>query len=318
MNMGNALDAKAGSAVAASKSEAMFGLPGKSVLGSAGSGTAVYFNEKTNFTQEINDPLSGTNDLFGSSLAIGKKFMVVGAPRDYLSGGPLERSGAAFVANKKDFLPNVLSGHEVHDFDQIGAAVAVSNKFIAVGAPGYSGGTGAVHIFNAKTRAFVTTLTIGGTLFNLPHFGSSLVFSGKYLFVGAPNDDFGLFGFPGYEGAAGSVIQYDTKAWTIVRTLRAPSIEGSAEFGASLSADKKRIAVGSPGTATAGIERGSAFLYDIKTGDFQETFVSAEPIDHEEFGRSVLLTAPNLLAVGAPATEVDSREGNVYVFTLSN
>lgn len=313
LDMGVESGASAGLSAAASKTEIIFGMPGRTLSGQPAAGAVFYYNEKVGNSPTIENPVSDANDLFGWSAAMNKTSMVIGAPNDFFAGA---HSGSASIVPKVNFAPQALPIPEYNAGDEIGAAVAMSTKLIAIGAPGWSGGAGRVYVFDAKTRLHLRTLSIGGSLFNVPHFGSALVFSGKYLFVGAPDDDYGLIGFPGYASSAGSVTQYDTKTWEAVRTLRALVPEGGAGFGGAIHADKKRVVVGSPKRLAGGIERGNAELFDIKTGVNLREFTSPAPINGERFGTAVLLLKGNRVVIGAPAPNLTTRDGNVYAFEL--
>jgi hypothetical protein len=70
---------------------------------------------------------------------------------------------------------------------EFGAAVAISDTYAVVGEPAYdpaSPKSGAVHVFNATTGAFIRTLKPTDST-NNDGFGFSLAIQGKYLLVGA-------------------------------------------------------------------------------------------------------------------------------------
>ncbi|MGI8905535.1 MAG: FG-GAP repeat protein [Candidatus Sumerlaeaceae bacterium] len=306
-----------GWSLATTKFEVLVGYPGKTAGGFGHAGEAMYYNEKIGNSPTLSNPAPATNDEFGKSVAMSTKLMVIGAPGD-VGGTEGDLSGSAFVARKTDFVVQRLPLPSYEDGDRAGAAVAVSTRFIAVGAPGALVGstpnTGVVYIYDAKTLAYITTI-IGGDFLNGPLFGSAVAFSGKHLFVGAPAQHVGN-PFLGFVFSAGAVFQYETKTWTAVRVYNSASPQSNADFGASLSVDSKRIAIGSPRHDEAASNGGKAELFDLKLGAFIGDFRSPVPVSEENYGASVLLMKGNRLAVGAPAPTSTSTDGKAYVYPL--
>jgi hypothetical protein len=174
-----------------------------------------------------------------------------------------------------------------------------------------------VHLYDAKSHLFRITLSITDPLAS-PRFGESVVFGGKYLFVGAPGQNFGNPVVPGSVGIAGAVYQFDTKTMTLVHTYFSPVPQASGGFGTSISADRKHLLVGSPTYDTAfGIDAGAADLYDIRTRTFLSSPSSGSPTDSENFGYAVALFKPSQMAISAPAPDSPSNDGHVYIRAIT-
>lgn len=320
VNLSVSGSAREGGALAACKADVVFGLPG-AMVSAVAAGSVTYHREKKGLFLEVDNPFPAADDEFGKSVAIGSKLIVAGAPGD--AGGPgAARSGSAFAIRKKNLVPVRLPLPAYAAGDRAGAAVAVSNRYIAVGAPGtvVSGiaDQGAVHIYNAKTLAYERTLTGADIFGNPPKFGSALAFSGKYLFVGAPFYDYGISTAIGYSPAAGRVWQYDTRTWTVVRAFNASEPSSSAEYGCAIAADKKFVAIGSRKHYHEGTsEAGKAEVFSIKTGARVADLVSPSPTVQEHYGASVLLLKGNRVAVGAPFEPSTTSDGKVYVHSFA-
>ncbi|MGI8905010.1 MAG: hypothetical protein ACR2IE_00775 [Candidatus Sumerlaeaceae bacterium] len=313
INTFSAAGSHGGAALAAGRNDLLVGVPSYN----SSVGDADYITPTGGVG--IANPSPAANDEFGRAVAVGKKQLVIGAPGDAGGPGP-ELSGSAFVASKRDLIIMRLPLPSYTNGDSAGYAVAISNKLIAVGARGTASGSiassGAVHVYDAKTHAFLITLTFSNP-FTGPRFGESLAFSGNNLFIGAPGQDFGSPVVPGYVPAAGAVYQFNTKTMQLVRTFVPSSPQDSSGFGTSISADRKRLLVGSPKHDTAaGTDAGKADLFDLKTGVFHSSLFSDAPAASEYYGQSVLLMKRNRAAVGAPAPDNTSNDGHVYVHTL--
>lgn len=305
---------KDGGAVAGGSNDFLIGAPGAS----SSAGQAEYWRPLHNAV--IHNPAPAANDEFGRAVAVGKKQLIIGAPGD--AGGPgSELSGSAFYVSKRDMTPIRLPLPSYATGDAAGSAVAVSSKFIAVGSRGAasasSPNSGAVHIYDAKTHLRRITLSITDPL-SSPRFGESLAFGGKYLFIGAPGQNFGNPVVPGSVGVAGAVYQFDLKTMSLVHTFFSPAPQASAGFGSSVAADRKHLLVGSPTYDTAfGTDAGAADLYDIRTGAFLSSPLSGSPADSENFGQAVALFKPSKMAISAPAPDSPTNDGHVYIRAIT-
>lgn len=132
-----------------------------------------------------------TYDLFGASVAISGKTLVVGAPRE-----PPNGSGSVWVIPLGDDLSvdktkvSVLFSDAAHD--AFGSSVAVWGHTIVTGAPGDGtiGGPGAayVHVWDGADWVPQATLAAGGQL-GTDAFGSSVAVWQDTAVVGAPQRD---------------------------------------------------------------------------------------------------------------------------------
>jgi hypothetical protein len=157
----------------------------------------------------------------------------------------------------------------------------------------------------------------GPFLVNGARFGTATLLTSKYLFVGATEQDYIVPIPPTVVASVGAVYQYSTKDWSLVRTYYSSQPHTSAEFGAALAADSKRVAIGSPKDDTLASNAGKVEVFDIKTGQPVSTLSSPTPSTEEQFGTSLLFMKGNRLAVGAPAPLVSSNDGHVYVNQLN-
>ena len=206
--------------------------------------------------------------------------------------GPLS-AAVRFYVSKRDLIPIRLPLPNYATGDQAGCAVAVSNKFIAVGSRGVQAAPPLTQVRCISTMPRPTHFASPLALDPLasPRFGESVAFGGKYLFIGAPGQNSGGPVIPGSVSVAGAVYQFDLKTMTLVHTFFSPTPQADAGFGTSVAADKKHLLVGSPTFDTSfGTDAGAADLYDIRTGAYLTSPFSGSPGTSEHFGQAVLLS----------------------------
>ena len=220
--------------------------------------------------------------------------------------------------------------------DNFGQAVAIEGDWLAVGAPGDDGhsgaNTGAVYIFKKHPIGWVVNQRIYDTyagftsLESGDKFGSSLALSGDRLVVGAPGDD----GHSGANSGAAYVFKLtDTdENWVLEREIADTStgftvLESGDRFGHSLALDGRWLAIGGPGAdGSSRNDTGAVYIfkktrstwdYKHKISDESTGFKSLWAGD--ELGSALSLEG-STLAIGAPKTTSSSvRSGAVYIFT---
>lgn len=182
--------------------------------------------------------------------------IVIGAPGITGGGGAYRYAVGSGVASPGLVGPFAISTRSTGD--EAGAAVAVSDRFVAVGSPndgdGVTGNPGSVIVYvRVGTGALTSSglLQATGTIDTGDRFGASLSLWGDYLAVGAPNDE---------GGGTVHVYEYDSMAatpWTLVRQISLGT-GALAQFGKSLDLDGGFLAVGAPGLFSG---QGQAYLY---------------------------------------------------------
>lgn len=125
---------------------------------------------------------------FGAAISTDMRSLVVGAP-----GRPFQQSeqvGRAYVydAQRLSAAPQVIETPGVGASQRFGAAVAVRDSLMAVGAPGALRGEGQVHIFGAGAMGFVYDQALKAQAGLGGEFGAALAIDedGQTLVIGAP------------------------------------------------------------------------------------------------------------------------------------
>ncbi|MCB1208086.1 MAG: FG-GAP repeat protein [Verrucomicrobiales bacterium] len=120
-------------------------------------------------------------------------------------------------------------------------------------------------------------------------YGYAMAGSEKYLVVGET--------LQGHVAAfSGAVHVYDARTLRLLRTLKAPTPETNAEFGAALALFGDRLLVGAPG---ASFGKGAVYHFDLRKGRLINTLGLETPVAGDRYGSAVVI-ADNVVAIGAP------------------
>jgi len=122
---------------------------------------------------------------------------------------------------------------------------------------------------------------------------------------------------------AGAIYVFD-RATRLQRFKLTPDDGGpNWRFGEGLALRDSQVLVGSPGDATLGASAGSAYLFDLETGQQLQKFVAPDGVPLDNFGRSVAFGAgtDEIAVVGALTQDLEQgliNTGAAYVFNLSD
>eukprot|EP00632_Arachnochrysis_sp_CCMP2950_P002768 CAMPEP_0185708908 /NCGR_PEP_ID=MMETSP1164-20130828/27539_1 /TAXON_ID=1104430 /ORGANISM="Chrysoreinhardia sp, Strain CCMP2950" /LENGTH=473 /DNA_ID=CAMNT_0028376379 /DNA_START=373 /DNA_END=1790 /DNA_ORIENTATION=- len=199
--------------------------------------------------------------------------------------------------------------------EAFGSSAAMSDKYIAIGAPGsnssfigkavylYSLSFDVVNSSFSVERLDVLQESLEDATYD---YGASLALSGQTLVVGAPNSQ-AAGGAYIYQAASNSE---STVEFEMMKHVQASSGSSGDDFGSSVAIHTDLIVVGAPG-------QNKVCVFKFATGAWSDEIVSlsvALTSDGSKFGYSVAINE-NLIAVGAPYHADDSGcKGAVFVF----
>jgi len=241
---------------------------------------------------------------FGTAVAIRDDVVVVGAYGDAHAG---YRSGAAYLFD-------VTTGQQLHKLmaddaapqDWFGKAVAVAGDIALVGASAdddAGDGSGSVYVFDVLTGQQLRKL-IAEDAAAFDCFGDWVAISDNVAIIGAPGDGDGT----------GAAYLFNVVTGQQLHKLTAD--DGAAEdgFGGCVAISGQIAIVGAPNYDDAGNESGSAYLFDITTGQ-QLQKLNADDADAQEyFGASASISG-HLAIVGAPWDDDNGQlAGAAYIF----
>lgn len=184
-------------------------------------------------------------DGYGSVLALGDGLAYVSAPAAASGSGTVY----SFVRNPETNMwegKGQIEAPSRQDGDGFGSSLLLAENALAIGAPGYSNGTGLVFLFEREAdlgdfvllghlSPFVAERNAG--------FGSAIALSGERLWVGAP-------GFGGRRGT-GVVFEFDIDPSTMAvrgtRIIQSPPLQARSQYGAAIAVNSRIAVVGAPG-----------------------------------------------------------------------
>lgn len=283
----------------------------------------------------LSAPGGSAGDLFGSSVAINKRIVVVGAPYRTVHGH--RRQGAAYVfvkprsgwAHAKPVA--TLTVAKGHARDYFGASVAVSGRTIAVGAPFVSKGSnsheGAVYLFTEPAAGWSAARHPTGRLFPSDRtsgdtFGASLAASSRTFVVGAPLH---LVGQHARQGSAYVYVEPHGGWLTHNRQtaeLTAADGEPGTEVGYSVAVSGRTVVAGAV-YAKVGSHAGAGAVYvftEPRSGWRNALSTARLTVRHahssQYLGYAVAVSG-RTIAAGAPDSKVghNKLQGLTYVFT---
>ena len=193
---------------------------------------------------------AATNVYFGWSVAISDKYAIAGA-RDL--DGTANNQGAAYIFD-------VTTGNELHRLvasdagaeDKFGDSVAISGKYVIVGAPYWGASdTGAAYIFDVTTGQQLHRLVANDSE-AYTNFGKSVAISGKYAIVGVPNKD----------NTLGAAYIFDITTGQQLQKLE--SAAAAKSFGYSVAISGKYVIVGAKSDIDNTL-KGAAYIYNAST-----------------------------------------------------
>ena len=190
-----------------------------------------------------------------------------------------------------------------------GDSVAISGERAIVGAPGDgAGGTGsgAAYVFDAGMAVELFKLVPIG-LEASDRFGDGVAISGDRAVVGAPGDDDGGSG-------AGALYVFDVATGAQLFKLLASDAEANDQLGQHVALDGDLAIAGVPFDNPLGPSSGSAYVFDIATGQQLFKLTASDGAPLAQFGRSVGISAGRAL-VGAPQAAAPALgSGAAYLF----
>jgi len=256
-------------------------------------------------THKLLEPGGGITHYFGHSVAISGNLAVIGSPVNATQETP----GSAYLFD-------VTTGEELIELsaldgtagDQFGSSVAISGNIAVIGAldPFASG------------SAYVFDVTTGQQLFKLLRndgsvsdgFGASVAVSGNFAVVGAFRDD---------DNGPDSGAAYVFDVTTGQQLFKLHTVDGAAwdEFGLSVAINGTLAVIGADQDDDNGTDSGSAYVFDVTTGQQLFKMIASDGAGGDSFGRSVAIDGNTAVigSVGGDGNVADS--GSAYVFDIN-
>jgi len=249
-------------------------------------------------------------DSFGGSVAISGNTALVGAWGDDDAGG-ISGSAYLFDVTTGDQLAK-LTASDAAGGDLFGYSVAISGNTALVGAYGNNdagGISGSAYLFDVTTGSQLAKLTASDAAAG-DFFGWSVAISGNTALVGAYGDD-------GGGGNFGSAYLFDVTTGNQLAKLAASDATAGDLFGYSVAISGNTALVGAWLDDDGGINSGSAYLFDVTTGNQLAKLTAPDAAMFDEFGGSVAISGNTALVGAQWDDDGDSDSGSAYLFDVT-
>ncbi|HVF34551.1 MAG TPA: hypothetical protein VND91_04450 [Candidatus Saccharimonadia bacterium] len=257
---------------------------------------------------------------FGAELAYGDDgTLVVGAPGTIVS--TLEDAGAVYRFDQA-LAPvgSPVTSETPSTGAQFGTAVDVGGGMLAIGAPGESGNTGAIYVYDATEPALGPVnhqTAASGSIGD--KFGAAIAIGGGAIVVGAPNDDTAA----GADSGSATVLLQGTGNGVQFAATLTPDAGTAQGAGAAVATNGDVVVLGAPLTTVGDdVRRGRTLVFDLDAaaigfGRPAGTYENAIGGEGDDFGNALAISSTRLL-IGAPLSDegTDLDEGRVDPFVL--
>ncbi|MFT5423525.1 MAG: hypothetical protein ACI89L_001305 [Phycisphaerales bacterium] len=247
-------------------------------------------------------------DEFGFSVAIDSGVVAVGAYKDDDAGS---NSGSVYLFNATTGVQYAkLTASDAAQTDWFGYSVAIHGGIVAVGAVSDTnaggGFAGSAYLFDATTGAQLHHLFAGDPDVS-DQFGVRVAIDSGVVAVGAYQDD-------DLGSKSGSVYLFDAATGT--QYAKVLPLDGAAgdEFGRQLSISSGILAAGVQLDDDLGDRSGSAYLFDVTTGDQIAKLLPDDGEALDRFGSDVSIS-DGVVAVGSYQDDDNGAgSGSAYLF----
>ena len=269
------------------------------------SGSAYLFDIATgDLVQKFLAPNGASSDFFGHSVALDGNYVLIGSYADDDNGNA---SGSTYLFDittgdlvQKFLAPDAVGG------DQFGWSVALDGDAALIGSH-RDNNNGSAYLFDITTGDFLQKfLAPDGAGDDL--FGYSVALDGDAALIGSISDD-------DNGSNSGSAYLFDITTDDFQKFL-APDGVSSDQFGFSVALDGNAALIGSYGDDDNGSSSGSAYLFDITTGDFLQKFLAPDGASDDQFGFSVALDGNSALISSRFDDDNGLNSGSAYLFAI--
>ena len=271
---------------------------------------ATFTSAQTNEDLKLVASDGAAGNRFGFSIAISGNTAVIGAPWDDDNG---DYSGSAYVIDittGQEFFK--LTASDAAAGDRFGYSIAVSGNLAVIGADlddDSGSGSGSAYVFDFTTGQELAKLTASDGA-DGDRFGLSIAASGNLAVIGAYADD-------DNGNNSGSAYIFDVTTGQELAKLTPSDAAVSAYFGASVALSGNIAVIGAFGDGANGYATGSAYVFDVTTGQELFKLTASDGEEGDYAGTSVALSG-NTAVIGAYSDNDDGWEsGSAYVFDVT-
>ena len=250
-----------------------------------------------------------------------------GERQDYFSQSVALDSGYALIGSlnaDSAYLFDVTSGDLVHKFLapdgalRFGESVALDGDYALISSSltiekGFA--TGSAYLFDLTSgdlvQKFLAPDVTYRDRFGFGSFSRSIALDGGYALIGSYGDDDNGFD-------SGSAYLFDVASGDLVQKFLAPNGKSEDYFGQSVALDNGYALIGSYGDDDNGFNSGSAYLFDVTSGDLVQEFFAPDGAPSDFFGYSVVLDGDSALISSLWDSDNGPKGGSAYLFDITS
>lgn len=262
----------------------------------------------------INHPTLESYSGFGSPVSIDGDRFIISAM--YENTGAVDAGSVYLYETKTGNLLQKFNNPTPAQNDFFGVSVSIFDDRVLIGAMNDdTGGTdaGSAYLFDAITGALLHTFNNPAPDYDGDHFGRSVSLSGNKVLIGVWGDVTREY------DRSGVVYVYDSSTGELLHTINNPSPANYDYFGYDISVSGNLAIIGANGDDVDGnLYSGSAYLFDMTTGQLVHTFNNpAPPTSH--FGREVGISGDYIIIGSNNSINNLSIEGSgsVYLYNTN-
>lgn len=247
-------------------------------------------------------------DEFGFAVAMDRGLLLVGSLNDD-DGGIDAGSAYLFDAKTGEQLHKFIAD-DARDHAHFGSAVALAGATAIISARDDDNaagqGSGAVYLFDINTGAQIDKI-IGGDVGPGDSFGFWLAASGNLTIVGAPRHD-----SQGDDAGAAYIFNINTSQQ--LHKVSADDAASGDNFGCAVAINGALAMVGALRSDMAGVDAGTAYVFDVITGEQLDSFAACDADSGDQFAVSVAISGDGLLIGANRDDQAGADAGAGYTF----
>ena len=263
------------------------------------------------FSQKFVAPDGAGFENFGISVALDGDYALIGSRWDNDNGF---RSGSAYLFDTTS--GNLLQKFLAPDGASnawFGYSVVLNGDYALIGSPGDDDNgiySGSAYLFDLTSGDLLQKfLTPDGA--HGDQLGFSVALDGDYVLIGSPGNN-------GSGSKSGSAYLFDLSSGDLLQKFIPPNGAGLGLFGLSVALDGDSVLIGSPGDDDNGFSSGSAYLFDLTSGDLLQKFIAPDGTSRDVFGYSIALDGDYALISSRFDSDNGPSSGSVYLFDLAS
>ena len=273
------------------------------------SGSAYLFDVNSGeLLQKFLDPDGITGGWFGSSVALDGDYALISAPTNSWGGS----SGSAYLfdVNSGELLQKFLSAGR----ERFGWSIALDGNYVLIGSYLDDDNriihSGSAYLFDAISGNLLQKFLAPDRAVG-DQFGYSVALDGDLALIGSLLDNAKGFN-------SGSVYLFDITSGNLLQKFLAPDGTSHDRFGRSVALDGNLALIGSflsdYNWIDNGMDSGSAYLFDVTSGDLLQKFLAPDLAFNDRFGFSVALDGDSMLIGSYLDDDKGSDSGSAHLF----